>query len=359
MRDKILGLFLIAGLALGGVLFYWVRGGNFGDRGFDFKVKFPQASGINVGATVRFRGVQVGRVKAINTTSNAIEVVVSIDNPSLAIPLKSSVETIQSSLLGSTDIEIFPQEDLPENPNLVPTSPECNKQLIVCQGETVIGSTGVSFTELLRESGQFFRKVNDEELFADLKSTLKNASIAAESISKLTLGFNKVLTSVEQQIARFGDTSSTISQAAENVSSAASSATALINDSREQIAQTLDSIARASKEAESLIASARPLLDDGKLIDDLRNLAVNASETATNLRQITGSFADPATLNTLRETIESARATFANAQKITTDLDELTGDPRLRRNLRNLIEGLSGLVSDAPSSPVAGTKENP
>jgi len=357
MRDKVLGLFLIAGVALGGLLVYWLRGGVFGDRGFNFTVRFPQAGGINVGATVRFRGVQVGRVKAITTTSNAIEVLVSIDNPRLAIPLQSSVETIQSSLLGSTDIEIFPKADLPDSPNLDPISQECNKQLIICQGETVTGQTGVSFTQLLRESGQFFRKVNDEELLAELKKTLKNASAAAENINKLTIGLNKILATVDRQIVRFGDTSTAISQAAENVSSAAVSADNLIRESRDQLVQTLDSIARASKEAESLIASAKPLLDDGKLITDLRNLATNASETADNLRQITGSFADPATLNTLRETIESARVTFANAQKITADLDELTGDPRLRRNLRNLIEGLSGLVSDAP--PVNGTKEAP
>ena len=37
--------------------------------------------------------------------------------------------------------------------------------------------------------------------------------------------------------------------------------------------------------------------------------------------------------------------TFQNAQKITSDLDELTGDPALRENLRQLINGLSGLVS--------------
>jgi phospholipid/cholesterol/gamma-HCH transport system substrate-binding protein len=32
-------------------------------------------------------------------------------------------------------------------------------------------------------------------------------------------------------------------------------------------------------------------------------------------------------------------------EKITSDLDELTGDPQLRQNLRLLINGLSGLVS--------------
>jgi len=276
--------------------------------------------------------------------------------------LQSSVETIQGTLLGNTDIEIFPQATLTAGADLDPTSANCNAQLIICNGQTVSGAVGVSFTELLRDSGKFFRRINDDELFADLRSTLKNASTAAENISKLTTSFNRLLGVIDREIVKFGDTTTLIAQAAENVGNAANSADVLIRESRDKLARTLDSIASASKEAEALLANARPLFQDGKLIADLQQLATNAATTADNLRKITGEFSDPATLNTLKETIESARATFANAQKITTDLDELTGDPRFRRNIRNLVEGLTGLVSDAPSdrpTEVANVKENP
>ena len=47
----------------------------------------------------------------------------------------------------------------------------------------------------------------------------------------------------------------------------------------------------------------------------------------------------------LQQTLDSARLTFENTQKITSDLDELTGDPTFRQNLRQLVNGLSGLVS--------------
>ncbi len=356
-RDGTLGLLIFGAIAATVGTFYWLRGGRLGESGFSFTVRFPQAGGLAVGSAVRFRGVQVGRVVSINPQTNAVEVKVAIDNPKLAIPLQSSVETIQGTLLGNTNIEIFPKTTLPETEGLDPTSPNCNAQLIICQGQTVPGAVGVSFTELLRDSGQFFRRVNDEQLFADLRSTLKNASIAAENISKLTTAFNRLLGVIDREVTRFGDTTTQIAQAAENVGNAANSADRLIRESRDRLANTLDSIASASREAEALLVSAQPLFQDGRLIADLQELASNASETARNLRKITGEFSDPATLNALKETIESARVTFANAQKITTDLDELTGDPRFRRNIRNLVEGLSGLVSDAPSP--SGTKEKP
>jgi phospholipid/cholesterol/gamma-HCH transport system substrate-binding protein len=360
-RDGILGLLIFGSVVAIVGTFYWVRGGVLGEAGFKFVVRFPQASRLTVGSSVRFRGVQVGRVTGITPQTNAVEVQVAIDNPKLAIPLQSSVETIQGTLLGNTDIEIFPQTTLTAGADLDPTSPNCNAQLIICNGQTVSGSVGVSFTELLRDSGRFFRRINDDELFNDLRSTLKNASIAAENISKLTTSFNRLLGVIDREIVKFGDTTAVIAQAAENVGNAANSADAVIRESRDKLAQTLDSIANASREAEALLANARPLFQDGKLIADLQQLATSAAATASNLRKITGEFSDPVTLNTLKETIESARATFANAQKITTDIDELTGDPRFRRNLRNLIEGLTGLVSDAPRDPpteVANTKEH-
>jgi phospholipid/cholesterol/gamma-HCH transport system substrate-binding protein len=355
-RDGILGLLIFCGIAAIAGTFYWLRGGLLGEAGFSFTVRFPQASGLTVGSSVRFRGVQVGRVVSITPQSNAVEVTIAIDNPKLAIPVQSSVETIQGALLGTTNIEIFPKTTLTAETGIDPTSPDCNSQLIICQGQTVTGEVGVSLTDLLRDSARFFRRLNDDQLFADLRSTLKNASTAAENISKLTASFNRLLGVVDREIVKFGDTATQIAQAAENVGNAANSADSLIRESRDRLAITLDGIASASREAEALLVSVQPLFSDGRLIADLQDLATNAAETADNLRKITGEFADPATLNTLKETLESARVTFANAQKITTDLEELTGDPRFRRNIRNLVEGLAGLVSDAPSG---NSKEMP
>ncbi len=100
-------------------------------------------------------------------------------------------------------------------------------------------------------------------------------------------------------------------------------------------------------------------MSDGKIIANLQQLAENAAETSANLRKVSGELNNPATMSALRETLDSARATFANAKKITADLDELTGDPKLRSNIRNLINGLGGLLSNAPNlDTIAPTATN-
>ena len=350
LRDGALGLFIIGGvLALGGSLL-WLRGLQLNSSKFTFTIKMPDASGLNSGSVVRFRGVEVGRVISLTTQTEGVNVLVSIENAKLVIPKQSVAETNQSGFLGNTNIDIFPPKDkLAIDSNLNPLAKDCNSELIVCQGGEVMGSQGVSFIALLKDSSATLRKINSENLVENLTDTLVATKATARSIQKLTDSANRVVGTFEGQIVKFGNTADAISGAATKVGDVANSAQDLIEVNREKLAQTLDGIAATSREAQALLASAKPLLSDGKLIANLQKLSENAAETSVNLRKVSGELNDPTTIASLRETLDSARATFANAKKITADLDELTGDPKLRSNIRNLINGLGGLLSTAPN----------
>ena len=335
LRDGALGLFIIGGVvALGGSLL-WLRGLQLNSSKFTFTIKMPDASGLNSGSVVRFRGVEVGRVISLTTQTEGVNVLVSIENAKLVIPKQSVAETNQSGFLGNTNIDIFPPKDkLAIDSNLNPL---------------VMGSQGVSFIALLKDSSATLRKINSENLVENLTDTLVATKATARSIQKLTDSANRVVGTFEGQIVKFGNTADAISGAATKVGDVANSAQDLIEVNREKLAQTLDGIAATSREAQALLASAKPLLSDGKLIANLQKLSENAAETSVNLRKVSGELNDPTTIASLRETLDSARATFANAKKITADLDELTGDPKLRSNIRNLINGLGGLLSTAPN----------
>ncbi len=360
LRDGALGLFIIGGvLALGGALL-WLRGLQLNSSKFTFTIKLPDASGLNAGSLVRFRGVEVGRVTALTAKSDGVDVLVSIPDSKLIIPKQSVVETNQSGFLGNTNIDIFPPKDkLAIAPNLSPIAKDCNAELVICQGSEIEGVRGVSFIALLKDTSAVARKISDQGLIDNLSESLIAAKATAKSIQKLTDSANRVVGKFENQIVKFGDTADAISGAATKVGNVASSTQNLIEVNREKLAQTLDGIAATSQEARSLLASVKPLLNDGKLIANLQQLAENAAETSANLRKVSGELNDPATIASLRETLDSARATFANTKKITADLDELTGDPKLRSNIRNLVNGLGGLLSNAPNlDSIAPTATN-
>ncbi len=355
IREGSLGLLIVAGVAVlgGGVL--WLRGFRGGDSGFSFAIAFTDASGLGVGSPVRFRGVQIGKVQSLQAESSSVKVGVAIDNPKLVIPRDSLIETNQSGFLNSTTIDIFPKAKLAEDANFDPMSQNCDNNQIICRGLTIEGKTGVNFTQVVRETSETMRKLNDSELLNSLNKTLKSTDEAAQSFKVLANSANKLINSFQGPVAQFSDTATAISKAANNFSQTASKVDGLIVENKEKLAKTLEGISATAQEAKALLASTRPLLDDGKFIKDLQKLSDNAAETAANLRQLSTEVNNPNTIATMRETLDSARATFANTQKITADLDELTGDPKFRSNIRNLVNGLSGLLSSNPNmiTPVA------
>lgn len=64
-----------------------------------------------------------------------------------------------------------------------------------------------------------------------------------------------------------------------------------------------------------------------------------------NLRDFSANLDDPQNTLLLEKTLNSARSAFENIRKITSDVDELTGNPQFRKDMERLIRGLSNLTS--------------
>ncbi|MFN3360861.1 MAG: MlaD family protein [Pseudanabaenaceae cyanobacterium] len=367
LRDGLLGLFIL-GTVSGAILgILWVRGREFGGSRFKFTAQFPLADGLVEGAAVRYRGVPVGKVQKIYPKPNGVDVVITITDSSLVIPKNSSVRTFETGILGNTIVQIVPQEDLPPGMASNPMSADCDREKVICNGDTIAGQPGPSFTALLQEGSDLLRKIREEKILENLNTTIKSAGRAAQGVEKLTGQASSIIDAIRnpfdklgETIESFGKTAASISDAAQQLSKTAKSADSLIMENKQRLATTLDSISDTAREAQKLLADARPLFNNGKFIENLQTLSEDAAKTARNLRQITDTANDPNTIVALRETLDSARATFANAQKITTDLNELTGDPKFRSDLRRLVNGLSNLVSTGneliPATAVAQTK---
>lgn len=122
----------------------------------------------------------------------------------------------------------------------------------------------------------------------------------------------------------------------------------LITNNQGALVVTLNNLKQTSDDLRVSVRKLSPTIDriaQGQLIQNLEILSANAAEASANLRKVSNSLNDPTVILSIQQTLDSARVTFQNAQKITSDLDELIGDPKIRQNLRNLINGLSGLVS--------------
>ncbi|MBV8883744.1 MAG: MCE family protein [Chroococcidiopsidaceae cyanobacterium CP_BM_RX_35] len=374
VREGSVGLLILLGLGLVVGLFLWLRGFSFGKRNYKAIVEFADAGGMQKGAVVRYRGVEVGKIVSIKPRANGVDVEIEIDSPNLLIPHNVLVQANQSGLIGEISIDMTPQNPLPIGEvSAKPNDENCDRQLIVCNGSRLHGEIGVSLDQLILNSTRLTNLYSNPELFANINNLTRNASMAAASVVALSHQLKSLTVTAQQQLGSLSTTANSVQRTANQLSLTTTQtatkfgatadqlrltgvqANRLVSDidvllraNRGTLVTTLNNLKETSERLRDTARGAIPALNrltQGKLIQNLETLSNNAAQISTNLRDVSNTLNSPTNIVTLQKTLDSARVTFENAQKITSDVDQLTGDPKVRENLKRLINGLSGLVS--------------
>ncbi len=379
VREGSVGLLILAGFLLFGGIFVWLRGFRLGQDSYKITAKFSNANRVIAGSPVRYRGVRVGEVEKIKPQANGVAIVIKINDVDLSLPRQGLlVEANQSGLVGETSIDIIPQMELAsEQAEISPISEDCDSTIVVCENDTVQGEVGASLDVLIRNTSEAAELVSDPELFEQIKQLAASSTEAAEGIAEVSREVSEISQTVTRQLeiltatteetgkevaataketqALIRNLNSVVSRNQDNVEKTLSETQSLVDNlnrivvaNEDNIDTTLSEISQTSQELNRVMQALAPALektDTEQLITNLETLTANAAETSENLKNASETLGSSENLMLLQQTLDSARATFENTQKITSDLDELTGDPEFRRNLEKLIEGLSDLLS--------------
>ncbi|MEM8611234.1 MAG: MlaD family protein [Cyanobacteria bacterium P01_H01_bin.105] len=366
IREGSVGLLIIAGVALFGGLVVWLRGVSYGQRSYRLMVDFASASGIQPGTAVSYRGVPVGQVSQISPDSNTVTVEVQINKGQLYIPAQSEIKTTQSGLIGETTIAIQPPltSNLSNDSIPGPLANDCNSSLILCNGDRVNGIVGVNYEDLLESSEQISEALSealaDPKTLEDVREILNNT----RSISGNVVGLTDEVTlmardlrneirplagSARQTLASVSGAASqleaTTTRTSEQLDVTLAQVNTILTTNQDDLAITLDNISASTGQLRLAMDSLSPVIQEGTLVNNIELLATNAAVASQDLRDISSVLNSSENLVLLQQTIESARDVFQSAQKIMADVDTLTGDPALRGNVRELLNGLSDLVS--------------
>ena len=174
---------------------------------------------------------------------------------------------------------------------------------------------------------------------------------AKGELSAVSTDIRKVTTTAEnsaKEVTAAAITSAnSVTQAANQITLTANQLNSLVATNRASLVSTLNNINQASQELRVTVSSLSPTINrinQGQLLNNLEALSANAAQASANLRDLSNNLNNPTSLQLLQQTLNSARATLQNVQKITSDVDEITGNPAVRNNIRRLIEGLGNLL---------------
>jgi len=388
MREGSVGLFLLLGLLVFGGIVFFLKKDQLRGNNYQVKLMFENAGGLREGARVFFRGVGVGRVASIQPTSNGVEVWTEINNR-LPIPRDVTVTTTRSGLLGEVSVNIIPQSTLEDTGKKInPLGAECpEKQLILCNNEKIPAEASPDLIESLARLADSF---DDQTFFENLNTAVDNTNkatkqfiILTKEVTAVTQRVQKEMDTISNTFNRIGNTADSMSNTADRISNTADSLSntanvattnieqlgseytntaiqinllasnlnQIITDNKKDFSSAIASLSQTAADISQVAQSTNNLVtqidekDVQKITKNLGTTSENLAQLSSDLKTIATELNNPTNLATLQQTLDSARVTFANTAKITSDIDQFTGDPQFRRNLKNLVDGLSNLVS--------------
>lgn len=350
IREGSVGLLILIGVGLFGALVLWLRGLSPGNRTYRLTVEFKSTPGMLIGTVVRYRGVPVGRIQAIQTEANLVDVTVEIAQGDLRIPSGSIVQANQTGLIGEVFLDILPRVELTAaDLALSPFGPDCDGSVIVCEGDRLRGISGASYESLVLSVEELVNLLSEPELIEDIKTIVNNTTNLTASAAQLTNELTSLTQSVQEEItpltASAKNATDSVAKAAQQLQLTATEVNNLLLNNQVGLVSILDNISASSDRLRAIMDTLTPVVTDGEFVQNLETLSANAAVASTDLRDIVEALNTSTNIVMLQQTLESARDVFQSAQKIMADVDELTGDPSFRNNVRDLINGLSGLVS--------------
>ena len=392
IREGSVGLLILLGLGLLGAVVLWLKNISLGSRSYTIIAEFSDASALQIGTVVRYRGVKVGRLVQLKASLNAVDAILEITPSSFIIPRNVIIQSNQIGLLNEGYIDIIPKEKFSQNfADADPLSPDC-PETILCNNTRIPGELGIDIMKLIGSLYQFAEIYGNPELFANLNAAAKTSSSAAQEAINLSGKISDFLATTESEIRQLNgsvdtgiiglnqsvsqgvnaltseitnlstgvqrdtkevtqatvNSANSISQAANQVSALSNQFNGLLANNRSSLISTLENINQTTKELSVLVGSLTPImtqLEQANIIKNLEAASANAEATSANLRDLSKGVSDPENLILIQETLNSTRNTLQTIQKISEDVNQLTGDEQLQNNLKNLINGLGKLFN--------------
>ncbi len=316
-RDVQVGLVVVLGVLAGVAGTIWLQGG-WGQQGTQVLAASTNVGQLMRGASVKFRGVEVGEVEEVSLAPGGEAVLIRMTlQPDLVIPANSAVLLSPESMFGDWQAEIIDRADFPRQVFL---------QLPDREG-VLPGAALPDVSRLTAAADNIAHNlttISERIQIAFTEETALNIRRAIDNIGELSDGLSEI---IDQQADRFNDLAQGVNASAAELGVAA------------QVAR------RSFERIDSILAGP-----------EVGNLISEAEESVGNLKNITedlgGSLVD------LRSAARRADSTFARMERLVTAVEagegsvgRLLSDPALADGAMGAVAELQALLADIKENP--------
>lgn len=205
-----LGLFVIIGTLLFVLGIYLIgQKQNMFKKTFSISTEFRNVNGLQKGNNVRYSGINIGTVKAIEMVNDSIvKVEMSIEENIVKHIRKNAVATIGSDgLVGNMIVNILPRDgmaDVIENGDGIKSFSKVEPDDLLSNLSVTIKNTELLTEDLLKVTnsinngrGTFATVLNDTIMSYDLKQTIRNIKGMSQDASNTLIELNHLVKSIK------------------------------------------------------------------------------------------------------------------------------------------------------------------
>ena len=270
LRDSIVGFSLVGGLIIFTSFSFWLRGIKLSSKDWFIFANFNNASGLSKKSPVTYRGIIVGSIEDLIFTNESIKAKIVINNPEIILAKPAFAKVVTNSFLGG-DVQVAietSEANLPKNTEKA-TSKLCNKNLIVCEGDTIKGKQLSSLSNITNKINQLLKDSNQENL-------VENIIKSIEQFDKTQENLDELIYLSKQEINRVKPLLKDLTIAAGHLNTIL----ATMNDSEtlEDIKLTLEASSSISQKIDLMADDFELLMKDQELTSALRDLAIGLSK---------------------------------------------------------------------------------
>lgn len=213
-NEVLVGATILAGIALIVVGTIYLKGTGFGREEQIIRARVPEAGQLLNGASVKLRGVPIGRVDAIELEKNSSGVIIVMKiRPDLRLPEDPVVLLSPESMFGDWQAQIYPRSSFPQYTYAESPDPK------VLPGYTLPDMSRL--TAVADQIATNMRELSDRFELAFTEQTAENVREAIENIQKVSEQLNGLIT---RQNANADEVANSLASTSESLGDAAETA---------------------------------------------------------------------------------------------------------------------------------------